>query len=266
MQHLRHWKKLIICILFISVIFLFASPTDAQDYGWNIKKSKHFVIYYKGDIFPEYIGRIIKEAEDYYDSITDYLGFKRFNYWTWDNRCKLYLFKDPEEYNKHVGTVAWSRGHVNVIKKEISTYLWQEEFFDIILPHEMAHIIFREFIGFDKKLPLWLDEGVACSQERGNEERLLIAKFMIKLKLYTPFEELSNVNTPELIMPFLFYSQAASILDFLLQEFGRERFVNFCRRLRDETDWQESLLSVYNAGNLKELEDKWGYYLSKDLQ
>jgi hypothetical protein len=67
-------------------------------------------------------------------------------------------------------------------------------------------------------------------------------------------------------MPFLFYSQAASILDFLLQEFGRERFVNFCRRLRDETDWQESLLSVYNAGNLKELEDKWGYYLSKDLQ
>ncbi|MCX5687533.1 MAG: peptidase MA family metallohydrolase, partial [Candidatus Omnitrophica bacterium] len=129
-----------------------------------------------------------------------------------------------------------------------------------ILPHEMGHIIFREFIGFDKDaVPLWLDEGIACSQEANIEERLKIAKFLINLNLYVPLENFSNLNKADLIMPFIFYSEAASVTNFILEAFGRDIFVNFCRRLRDNSEmgWKEVFLSVYKLRDLEELEAKW---------
>ena len=262
MRRLIYWKNMIFLCLAVGIIVSPAYPANPEGQVWGMKKSRHFIIYYQGAP-SEYIDRLIKKAEGYYDSITAYLGFKRFNYWTWNNRCKIYLYKDKQEYQKETGIVSWSRAHVNVIKKEIRSYLWQDEFFDTILPHEMGHIVFREFVGFHKKLPLWLDEGVACSQERDNGIRLKIAQFLIGLKLYVPFEAFSDIRNPNLIVPFIFYSQAASMVDFLLEGFGRDRFVKFCRRVRDQADWKESLLSVYKFKDLQDAEKKWKAFLSK---
>lgn len=258
---LKNW---IFCCLLIGIIFSFICSAEAQGLEWNIKKSKHFIIYYR-DVSSEYLAKTIKEAEGYYDTVTDYLGFNRYSFWTWDNRCKLYLYGDLDDYQKHVGAAAWSRGHVNVVKKEISTYILREKFFNTILPHEIAHIIFREFVGYDKRLPLWLDEGIACSQEIDNAARLLMAKYSIALDLYTPFEDFSESKIPESVEPLIFYSQAASMLDFLLEDFGRKRFVDFCRRVRDKTEWQKSLLGVYKFRDMQEFERKWIDYLSNKV-
>ena len=264
LRHLACLKNVIFCCFLIGIIFSFICSAKAQEQEWKIEKSKHFIIYYR-DVSSEYINRTVKEAEDYYDTITDYLGFNRYGSWTWNNRCKIYLYRDLDDYQKNVGAASWSRGHVNVIKKEISTYIWREKFFDTILPHEIAHIIFREFVGYNTDLPLWLDEGVACSQEVDNTERLLIGRYLIALKLYIPFEGFSDVRIPDLVMPFIFYSQSAGMVNFLLENFGRKRFVNFCRRVRDKADWKESLLSVYRFSDLEEFEKTWVDHLSKGI-
>ncbi len=246
-------------------LFLFCPLTArAADISWNnVEKSKHFLIYYQ-DAPADYINRLVVEAERCYKNITSYLGFVRFDFWIWDNRCKIFLYPDEESYLKTTGALNWSRGHVKILSKEISTYIWQEMFFDTILPHEIAHIIFREFVGYNKALPLWLDEGVACMQEYESKERLATAKCLVSLNLYTRLSDLSKIRDSSVIIPFIFYNESASLVDFLLNKYGRRKFVDFCRSLRDQPDWEQSLKGVYKIKSLDELEKEWVAYLTEN--
>ena len=250
-------QKIWISGVILGSVFLGLLQSKAEAEVWaNLEKSNHFLIYYQ-EAPAEYLSHLVNKAERCYQDIADYLGFRRFDFWTWDNRCKIFLYPDAQQYLKTTGSVSWSRGSVEVYKKEISTYINQDVFFDIILPHEIGHIIFREFVGYKNKLPLWLDEGVACMQEYGSSERLLIAQHLVKLRLYTRLEEFSKIHDSSVIIPFIFYNEAASIVDFLLRKFGRSQFVQFCRWLRDEQDWEQALKSVYRFNNIEELEQAW---------
>jgi len=240
----------------ITAVILSISYVHAENQPWQIKKSKHFVVYFQ-EASPGYLNQLVRKAEYYYQSITDYLGFRRFDFWTWENRCKIYFYPSRSVYLDDTGNLSWTRAHVHVIKKEMSTYIGQERFFDTILPHELGHIIFREFVGYKTRLPLWLDEGVACMQEAESQKRSSLARALVKQGNYIPLAELSSMRDYNSIIPAVFYSQAASIVDFLLRRFGRERFVLLCRRLRDGQDWQEALKSIYRFEDLGELEKLW---------
>ena len=114
-------------VVLVGIIFLLPEA-NANNQDWEITKSKHFIVYHHGGS-PEYINQLIHKAEHYYQSIADYLGFRRFDFWTWDNRCKIYLYANQEDYLKQTGYgLSWSRAHVHILKKEISTYIWQDNF------------------------------------------------------------------------------------------------------------------------------------------
>jgi len=230
--------------------------TQAGTSDWNIKKSKHFIIHYR-EAPKEYISKVKRCAEHYYRSITDYLGFRRFNFWTWDERCKIYLYPNRREYLKETPSVSWSRGGVHIIRKEIATYVEKEEFLDYVLPHELGHIVFREVVGFDKKLPLWIDEAVALLQEKDRQKYLAAARELVREGRHIPLEALSKIRSYKRVSPLTFYSQSASIVEFLLEEFGRGRFITFCRRLRDGKDWKKALLGTYRFEDLSALEEAW---------
>jgi hypothetical protein len=251
-------KKWVLSGLVISgLIFCAHLRAEAASDSWgNVEKSKHYIIYYQ-DAPASYIRQLVREAEGCYKSITEYLGFVRFDFWVWDNRCKIYLYPDAESYLLATGALSWSRGHVRISTKEISTYIGQEMFFDTILPHEIGHIVFREFVGYNKNLPLWLDEGVACMQEGDSKERLATAKCLVSLNLYTHLDDLSKINDSSVIIPFIFYNESASLVDFLLRRFGRNKFVDFCRSLRDAPNWEQSLRAVYRFRNLDDMERLW---------
>jgi len=254
---MRVKKRLLVKWVLCVVLLLCPLKSFCAETAWNsLAKSKHFLVYYQ-QAPDDYINRLIMEAERCYKNIANYLGFARFDFWIWDNRCKIFLYPDEESYLKATGAAAWSRGHVRILEKEVSTFIWQEMFFDTILPHEIGHIIFREFVGYTKTLPLWLDEGVACMQEYESKERLATAKCLVNLKLYTRLEDLSKINDSAVIIPFIFYNESASLVDFLLRKYGRNKFVDFCRSLRDGSDWQQSIRGVYKVRNLDELERNW---------
>ena len=260
MLQILQCKKCNIWVVLIGILFLFASQVGAKRDDWNIKKSKHFIIYYqKGS--DEYISQVARYAERYYKSITDYLGFRRFNFWTWKKRCKIYFYLDREEYLKDTNVANWSRASVHVIRKEIATYVKREQFVDYILPHELGHIIFREEVGFDKELPLWLDEGIAVLQEKDRKRYLAVAREMAREGGYAPLDELSKIRSYEQISPLNFYAESASLVEFLLREFGGDRFVTFCRRLRDRGEWEEALRKTYKFEDLKALEEAWVRWL-----
>lgn len=247
-------KKLYYIVLVIFVFLVLPEYAAGQD--WQVKNSRHFIIYHKGISAP-YLNQLITRAENYYRSITGNLGFKRFDFWSWDNRCKIFLYPDSASYLKATGSIAWSRAHVYVVERRIITYAGQEGFLETILPHEMAHIIFREMVGFDKKLPIWLDEGVAILAESDSSQRLLFAKNAVSEGRHISLRELSDIRNYSSIEPYIFYSQAASIVNFLLARYGRNNFVRFCRELRDRDDWQDALKKVYKFNSLDDLEKQW---------
>jgi len=253
---MMEWKRRNIWLILVWGVFLCVSSINAQDNDWKIKKSKHFIVYYK-EGSGSYLNQVVTNAEKYYKSITDYLGLRRLDFWTWKKRCRIYLYTNKGQYLSNVDTNYWAKGRVHVIKKEIVTYAKEEEFLEYTLPHELGHIIFRETIGFDKKLPLWLDEGVAVLQEKDRSKYLNTAKKIIGTKNFVPLYELSKVRDYEKVPPVVLYSEAASLVSFLLEEYGRRRFVKFCRRIRDKDDWEKALLKVYKFEDLKDLEKMW---------
>ena len=234
---------------------------------WNVKTSSHFIVYFKEDE-GDYVDVLIEKAEQYYDNITYELGFTRFDdFWLWEKRCKIYLYPSAQEYHRVTGQPEWSVGEANIIEKTIETYLYEKDFLENILPHEMGHLIFREFVGYKTQLPLWLDEGIACLQEKKHlQERLSISQGLVISGFFIPIRKLNEIKQSEMVMPIIFYAEAASIMDFLLEKYGKDKFIDFCRYLRDTKDWRQALLKVYGFEDLDQMNIAWVKFLSQDFE
>jgi len=254
-------KKL---FLFLVILFYFSQGLCAEVDSalWRTEKSQHFIIYYQED--SGFVKELIIQAENYYNSIVEELGFRRFDFWSWDNRAKIYLYKDSSSYVKDTRRAAWSGAMVSVKTRTIKTFIGQNMFFDSILPHEMTHIIFREFIGDRNDLPLWLDEGIASSQEKSNlANRMDTAKNIINQNIYLKFDNFFEIRDSALIVPYTFYAESASIFIFLIEKYGSEKLLDFCRKLRDAVPWKQALLGTYHFLNFEEMEQAWKSYILK---
>jgi hypothetical protein len=248
--------------VFITVSFLVVSTAYSAQREWRVKKSTHFVVYYKNAPL-DFIDKVVDAAEDYYREITFDLGFVRHDYWLWEDRAKIYIYEDPEDYQKaSIEHSQWSGGIAFYREKRINTFPWDAGFFDTLLPHELGHIIFREFIGFDADVPLWLDEGVACFQEkarRWGSER--IVRSAIDHNVFIPLNELSEITRYSLRdknVRDLFYAESASIVYFLIVKQGKQGFVKLCKALRDGKKLDEAISYAYiKYDNLQELNDAW---------
>jgi len=255
--------KILYCFL-IAFFSLSSARAEVISSFWQTSKSQHFIIYYQ-EAPPSFVDELVNKSENYYNGIMDELGYRRFDFWSWDNRAKIYLYKNAGDFHTDTQRSAWTGAVVSVDKKIMKTFVGQERFFDSLLPHEMTHIIFREFIGINTPLPLWIDEGVASSQEQSNlSARMQYARELVVRNKYLDIETLSGINKiDESILPNVFYSQAASLIVFLIHDKGKEGFLDFSRRLRDGTDWKTALLKAFNFSSLQDLEAGWKNYMLK---
>ena len=248
-------------IIFLVFFTLGIYPALSEDTAdqWLKESSRHFIIYYRQGTQPNYIKKVVRKAEDYYEEILDSLGFRRFDFWTWENRCKIFLYLSQDEYYNDTRQPAWSAGGVVISQREINTYAKGKDFLDSVLPHEMGHLIFREFIGRKKRIPLWLDEGIACFNEiKYKKERLETAKRIVKLNRYIPMKALNKMNNPDtILLSKIFYSQSASLVNFLITEFGDDTFFEFSRKIRDGQSWQSALKDAYGFLSPEELSQSW---------
>lgn len=234
--------------------------------AWHTIKSTHFIIYYR-TVEDKFLEELIDRSEDYYNKIADSLGFRRYNFWLWENRAKIYIYDDAKTYQAATGQPSWSSGCAIMKEKIIYTFPYARGFFETILPHEMGHIIFREFVGFDNSaIPFWLDEGVASYQEK--PKRVTsdgIVKDAIQNDKFINLERLSSLN-PQVIedaeLVNLFYAESLSLIDYLIKEYGQDNFVLFCQALRDKKDLAGALAYAYPFRNTQDLSRKWEIYLN----
>ena len=67
----------------------------------------------------------------------------------------------------------------------------------------------------------------------------------------------------DIIAPGPFYAESLSLVDFLLTEYGKEKFVDYCRELKDnKKNWLESLLINYDFKDVPDMNAKWIDYLN----
>lgn len=240
----------------------FASTFD-RGAEWDEYKSDHFIIYYHLNISSAYIREFSWKCERYYNLITERLGFSRSNFWLWENRARIFIYQTRKDYLQGTSQPEWSGASVHISKKFINTFCFQEDFFDYVLPHELAHIILREFIGLNTKVPLWFDEGVACANEKNSSRKYLTqAKRIVERKTYLPLPEMEKANYRQVQSPYTFYPSAASLVIFLLERYNKEDFVQLCRELRDGNAFYPSLNKIYGIKDAEDLNQKFLAFLT----
>ena len=251
----------------ITLIFLFLPLVLlADNHPWQLFKSTHFLISYKSAKESQ-LNELSQKAEEYYNTITDDLGFNRFDFWTWNNRAKIYLYDNQDEYMKATGDPSWTAGQAQVSLKLIQTFITAKGFLDNILPHEMAHIIFREMVGFNNPgIPLWLEEGVASSHEQKRYFNKSDLANRIKQGTFVSLDSLSKTNVSSLKTDEeaqVFYAESYSLVKYLITDFGKDKFVLFCQNLRDKRDVGRALTATYSFNSLADFESSWKRYILK---
>ena len=286
---------------------IFCLNTAAYAQSWKEIKSDHFLLYFvpssviinSGDSSSvveaeDFSEEVLRKAEVYYERIAEDLGYQRASeFWTWDKRVKIYLYADHDSFIKASDHPAWAGGMADYDSKTIRSYFGSKEFTDTILPHEIAHLIFRDFVGFKGAVPLWLDEGVAqWTEEKKREEvkravkgmlmrnGLLTMDDMMKLPIDSiksgenVYIRPTRTRSGEKGVLFLtgnnlittYYVQSVSLVGFLIEKFGKNDFTGFCRALRDGKDLEEALTTVYGTRirNLNDFDDQWKDYIEND--
>lgn len=235
--------------IFFLVVFLFSAVWPSLAQKEEEKKSSHFIVYYSQGVPDDFVDTVLEFAERYYNELTQKLGFTRFDYWTWDNRAKITIYPDQETYVAETKQPSWSGGIASYSEKAIWTYPRGAGFFDSLLPHEIGHIVFREVIG-SRKVPLWLEEGVASFMEqakRFGSQRLILDA--IRDNTFIPFQKLQEIDGVELrgggVDIPLYYAEAVHLVAYLLDHFGIPRFNDFCRKLREGKKFDVALSYAY---------------------
>lgn len=234
---------------------------------WEELKGNHFIVYYNRNSDRHVAETVLRRAEDYYRRIGEEIGYTRYsNFWTWEERVKIVLFADQASYVKTTGQPDWSVGYANrdtqlFESRSIVSYNQQSGFYESILPHEISHLILRDFIG--EEIPVWFDEGVAQLQEADKSEiAQQMMSILAKRGQTVPLDTLVrwNIRKEQDQMKIkVFYAESLSVVEFLIGQYGSQDFGRLCRQMRDGKNFEEALRSVYTTrmDSQAALEAKW---------
>ena len=261
-----HKEKMKKVFLLVTLVLLGLDIVCAQEWknlDWQLKKATHFIIYYNQDVPEKDILEVEKSCEKYYQSVTKKLGLVRFNFWLWERRTKLYIFKDRADYIRYTGSPEWTGGKVLYKEKKIFTYYKDNNFLTHTMLHEIGHIIYRELLRYRKDIPLWLDEGVALYVE-DNQARREVFKKILRGGYFLPIASMVTSKVYDLDVD-KFYAQSEMLVIYLIDSFGCKKFIEFSKELRDNQNIDEALRKTYRKfKNTKELEEYFFKYLAKE--
>ena len=184
--------------IFVIFMAILLCANTASGIEWKEMNSDHFIIHFLQD--EDFAKNVLDKAEYYYKTIATDLGYPRYSeFWLWDDRAKIYIYQNHATYLKATGEAEWTHGIADYTNKFIASYEWSGEFIDSILPHELAHLIFRDFVGFTGEIPLWLDEGVAqwAEVERRDKMKSMV-KDLYEQDMLLLIDDLMNLNIRKL--------------------------------------------------------------------
>jgi len=239
--------------LVLLMVPLMAQAAATQD--WQIVKSPHFLVMHTG---AEVLAQSVSDkAEAYYSTIAADLGFTRYqNFWVWDNRVRILIYPSARIFAEACQAPVWAVGRASHSRHEIASYQQSGPgFLSSLLPHEMTHLILADFMA-PATVPLWLTEGFAQWEQDGRKSiRLAPGQgFTLKDLLVADIRQDSDQQRVA-----IFYAQSASVVGFMIGQYGGTAFGTFCKALRDGKTTEAALVTAYSSDipSLDVLEQKW---------
>jgi hypothetical protein len=259
------YKKIIFAALLFIVlagaVFLLAQKYATPDIA---VETGHFEVHAEDAALKE---KIALDAEIAYANILNDLGVKDESEIAGD-KINIYIYPNQEAYLQATGRQEWSIGYsagdtVNLIHDSKISY---------VMPHEISHILLRRYVGGNYP-PKWVDEGFAVYEEEKISDvyvRTVLSKKILLFKEgdYFSMDELSKKDISsekDLEKVRFWYAQSYSIVKFLIEEHGREKFSRFCTVLAQGVPLESAIQEVYPGtfSGSSDLIDKWAEYVKK---
>ncbi len=239
--------------------------TQSQPSLLHKKETFHFIIYCNDEILAE---DIAAKVERYYDIPTD-LGFGEANFWI-KEKVQIYIYDTPQEYAKVTGRTHLTSGYSEFKTRTIYSHKQIEHLIDGVIPHELTHLIFADFMKFSPNYPIWLSEGLAMYEEtkfcQAYNENYKNILDQIKGGKYLSIDNLTKIDISkeqkiEVIQ--FWYVESMSIITYLIESYGRGKLYSFCKNLREGMDLEKALEDAYSPHikNLPELTGRWLNYI-----
>lgn len=185
------------------------------------------------------------------------------------NRILVMLFGNKDSYMNFTKRPPWSGASSDL--KADTMYVQEGKSFYPLSVHELTHLYFDGYF-LPVISPLWLSEGMAvymqihASKQKPSwvepaMKRILNGQ-IIPLEKMTVTEDLSNLSTKE---AELWYTQAYSLVDYLLNQRTRDEFYQLCNELKQKTPLHQALYKAYGMPFTKVsvLENVWLHDIRK---
>ena len=232
--------------------------------NWRNRQTEHFIIYYE-DLMQS--KRVADQAEYFYEKIIYDLNFEESV--NWGEKCEVFIIASKKKWQEYLS------GFIDVTntvggfipgsgEKEIFLCALSLPYLSVTFPHELTHLIFREFAQ-SRYIPLWLDEGLAVYESGliGYANEMLHQK--VKEANHIPISKLVKLRDypKDKHEMQLFYAQAETTVELLITQHGRQRFSRFCQILISEQSFDQALNTVYGDiyDDQKEFKGAWIRYV-----
>ncbi len=227
---------------------------------WRRTSTEHFEIYYERATG---LSGSKRYAEEAFARIVSDFGMDDA---AWTTRVTMYLFSDDESWREFLQmnpdtTMEWAGGFALPWANEIYLYVTERRshLYKHVLPHELTHVLHHRYVGGIEQ-PLWLMEGLAVSQEKGGVKgaRRAIDDLVENNAAFRLAKLFSLTYYPSEAI-HLFYAQSATVVGFMIDEYGLDAFKEFMFAFADTHDTVEVIDSVYGI-SLDTFEEKWEKY------
>jgi len=223
--------------------------------SWFLRESEHFSVFYR-DLAQAKI--VSDKAEYYFEKIVYDLGYEKD--FKWERRCQVFIVESPDKWKEFLKSIGFNADLVggfvpNYGEKEMFLCAMSEGYLALTFPHELTHLVFKEVAG-KNIIPLWLNEGLANYEASltsiSNE---LLTKSIRQGTQILLGDLLRMAAYPEgKSARELFYAQSEKLVEFLITQYGRQKFRKFCDLTLKDKSFKEVISGVYSK-DFKDIED-----------
>ena len=186
------------------------------------------------------------------------------------NKILVMLFNAHKSYMAFTQRPAWS-GASSDLQSDTMYIIEQTGYYPLAV-HELTHLYFDGYF-LPVLSPLWLSEGMAVymqihatKQTPDWVSRNLDA--IVQTGQVIPFDEMTTVTDLQQYsddQASLWYTQAYSVVDYLLNAHTRDEFYRFCNELKAETPLYQALYRAYGMpfNKVSVLQNVWLHDLQK---
>ena len=199
------------------------------------------------------------------------LDLTPFTLVTKPHKILVMLFDNRDSYMNFTQRPAWS-GAASDLRSDTMYVLEGPNFYPLSV-HELTHLYFDGYF-LPSISPLWLSEGMAVYMQiyashqkpawvNTGLNRILSGQYM-DLESMMDMESLASLNTEQ---AELWYTQAFSLVDYLLNSHSRDEFYRFCNELKAGSPVYQALYRAYGMpfNKISVLQNVWLYNLSQKL-